>query len=198
MQVLLASCAASRGAASCTESERSGVLGLSLFNTPSALADSESQRDRETGKCAVEPNFFKLFHRETETGKCTGDTAEPNFSEFFRKVFFSFRVQRRLVPEESAGTEFHDVATSQLVGFILGYHSGRLRVLLLVASPLQTRVLVQSVVPSLRQHFGLRHHWLLWGGSRPLSGQGRAYRELPQCHHGGRSERFKHVRLQNG
>ena len=100
----------------------------------------------------------------------------------------------------SRGKRRHRVprlATSQLVGFILGYHSGRLRVLLLVASPLQTRVLVQSVVLPLRQHFGLRHHWLLWGGSRPLSGQGRAYRELPQCHHGGRSERIKHVRLQN-
>ena len=66
----------------------------------------------------------------------------------------------------SRGKRRHRVprlATSQLVGFILGYHSGRLRILLLVARPLQTRVLVQSAVLPLRRHFDLRRHWLKCG-----------------------------------
>ena len=92
------------------------------------------------------------------------------FFESFHQIFFCVLQSSTFLffREEdicSRGKRRHRVprlATSQLIGFILGYHSGRLRVLL-VASPLQTRVLVQSVVLPLRQHFGLRRHWLKCG-----------------------------------
>ena len=165
MQVLLASCAASRGAASSTESDCSGVLGLSLFGTPSALAVS-FLRDRETerlGSARLNRTSLNFFTERQRQGSARLTRLNRTFLNLFRKVFFQFSSTETFCSRGKRRHRVPRLATSQLVGFILGYHSGRLRVLLLVASPLQTRVLVQSVVLPLRQHFGLRHHWLKRG-----------------------------------